>query len=304
MTAVTERLDSPRVLAGTAADIEVSIYQDGGLVDIAASPAPSCVLTNADTGATFVASPTVTEVPAGKLRVTLTAAQTATPVRLRADWTFTVGATAQTVTTYHEITGDVLFTLGEARAFDHGAVANTTTYPDADVLAMRDRIIEAFEEITGVAFGARATRAVLDGLGSTELWLPSMRCLAVSAAAIRERGTATWTALTGSEIADLLLYPNGLLVRESLGSWTYGQRNIRIDYTHGWERVPLEVRRAGLWVLRDHLTGNNLPRNAISQVDELGTFQLSTPGIRGAWFGIPEVDEVLRRYMEKVPGLA
>lgn len=304
MTAVTERLDSPRILAGTAADIEVSVYQDGDLVDIAPSPAPACVLTNADTGETFVASPTVTEVPAGKLRVTLTAAQTATPVRLRADWTFTVGATAQTAATYHEITGDVLFTLAEARAFDHGAVANTTTYPDADVLAMRDRIIEAFEEITGVAFGARATRVVLDGPGGSELWLPTMRCLAVSAAAMRERGTTTWTALTAGELADLLLYSNGLLVRESLGSWTYGQRNIRIDYTHGWERVPLEVRRAGLWVLRDHLTGNNLPRNAISQVDELGTFQLSTPGIRGAWFGIPEVDEVLRRYMEKVPGLA
>ena len=305
MTAVTERRDSPRILAGTAADIEVSVYQDGDLVDIADAPAPTCVLTNADTGATFVSNPTVTEVPTGKLRVSLTAAQTVTPARLRAEWSFTVqGGAAQTLVTFHEIVGDVLFTLSEARAFDHGAVSSEATYPDAAVLAMRDRIAEAFEDITGVAFGTRATRYVCDGDGGIELWLPSMRCQAVSTAAIRERGTVTWTEFTPDELADLLLSANGRLIRETLGIWSYGQRNVRVDYTHGWERVPLEVKRAGLWVLRDHLAGNNLPRNALSQVDELGTFQLATPGQRGAWFGIPEVDEVLRRYSEKVPGLA
>jgi hypothetical protein len=305
MTAVTERLDSPRILAGTAADIEVSVYQDGDLVDIAAAPAPACVLTNADTGATFVASPTVIEPTPGKLRISLTAAQTATPVRLRAEWSFTVeGGQAQVVVTYHEIAGDVLFTLSEARAFDHGALSSETAYPDIAVLTMRDRIAEAFEEITGVAFGTRATRSICDGDGSIALWLPSMRCQAVSAVAIRERGTTTWTSFTPDDLADLLLSPNGRLIRETLGSWSYGQRNIRVDYTHGWERVPLEVKRAALWVLRDHLAGNNLPRNALSQVDELGTFQLATPGQRGAWFGIPEVDEVLRRYSAKLPGIA
>lgn len=301
---VTEALASPRLVAGVAGSIEVTVYGDGEAIDILDAPAPTCALVNADTGATFIESAPVTEVPTGRLRVSLTAAQTATPARLKATWTFSVGdpAVAQTLVTYHEIVGDVPFTLSEARAFDAGALQSSTKYPDADILAMRDRIAEAFEEICGVAFGTRATRETLDGSGRAVVWLAKAKCIAVSAAATRSG--ATWTELTEDELADLQLAPNGRLDRERRGVWPEGRRNVRVDYTHGWERVPLEIRRAALWVLRQHLAGSNLPANAISQVDPLGTFQLSIPGRReNTWFGIPEADEVLSRYGLKLPGI-
>ena len=300
--AVTEGLGSPRLLAGVAGEVSVTVYGDGEAVDIADSPAPSCVLVNADTGAAFVESPVVVEVATGRLVVSLTAAQTATPARVKATWSFTVGAAAQTLVSYHEICGDVLFTLSEARAFDGAALANESKYPDATLLAWRDRIAEEFEDICGVSFGSRATREVLSGSGRTSVWLPRMKCQAVSAAALRSH--TTWTALTSDELADLQLEPNGKLVRDVLGVWPEGVRNVRVDYTHGWERVPLGIRRAGLLVLRQYLPGSNLPANAISQVDSLGTFQLSIPGRReNTWFGIPEADEVLGRYRLRLPGV-
>ena len=76
-------------------------------------------------------------------------------------------------------------------------------------------------------------------------------------------------------------------------------RNIRVDYTHGYQPIPYEVKRAAMWVARNYLTGSNMPRNAISQVDELGTFRLAVPGERGSWFGLPEVDRVLRDYRSR-----
>ncbi len=57
-------------------------------------------------------------------------------------------------------------------------------------------------------------------------------------------------------------------------------------------------------MLRDQLTGSNLPRNAISQSSELGTFSLSVPGLRGSYYGLPQADEVINRYSVRLPGVA
>lgn len=300
MTAI-ERLSSPRIMAGTAAEIWTAVYHDGQPAVIAPTPAPTCQIVDADTGDIVLASPTVA-ISAGRLTVSISPGQAPAPARWRAEWQFTIdGLGSQTLTTYHEVVGDQLFSLSEARTFDHGALSSGTAYSDWAILAMRDRIAEAFESITGVAFGLRASRYILDGDGTSSIWLPASRCHSIRAIATRTHGSKVWQPFTTQQLEAVTVSPHGRLVNE-VGIWPLGIANVRVDLLHGWERVPLEIRRAALWVLRDHLSGSNLPRNAISQVDELGTFQLSTPGVRGAWFGIPEVDEILRRYSERTPG--
>lgn len=304
-TAVTERLDSPRILAGTRGELRLSVSQDGSPVDISDSPAPSVVLTNADTGATITPAADVAEEATGKLVQVLTASETATPQRIKAVWSCSLSEAddvAMTFTTYHEIVGDLLFTIAEARAFDEATLADAEKYPLDDILAARDVIWEAFEDICGARFGTAATRDILDGNGLSTLWLPTQQAQSVTAAATRS--TSTWTALTSDELADLFVSPNGRLVRETLGSWPTGSRNIRVDYQHGHARVPREIRRAALVVLRDQLPGTNLTNRALSQTNEFGTFRIAAPGERGAWFGIPLVDEALRRYARRLPGIA
>lgn len=298
-TPVTERLDSPRILAGTRGELRLTVFQDGETVDLSS---PSVVLTNADTGETITPGTAVAEENTGKLLQVLTAAETATPRRIKAVWTVTAGGNAMTFTTYHEVVGDLLFTLAEARSFDKGALANAEEYPDADILAGRDVIWEQFEDICGVRFGTAATREILDGSGTAGLWLQWREAQAVSASATRS--LATWTALDSDDLADLFISPNGRLIRETRGYWPTGSRNIRVDYTHGYARVPLEIRRAALVVLRDQLPGSNLTNRALSQTNEFGTFRIAAPGERDKWFGIPLVDEALSRYARRLPGIA
>lgn len=297
-TAVTERLDSPRILAGTRGELRVTIYQDGDPVDLSVF---SVVLTNADTAATITPATAVAEESTGKLLQVLSGSETATPQRIKAVWTATAGAQVHTFTTYHEIVGDVLFTIAEARAFDKETLADATVYTQAAILEARDTIWEAFEDICGVRFGTAGTRETLDGNATGIIWLANPQAQSVSAAATRS--TTTWTALTATELADLFLSPNGRLVRETLGSWPSGSRNIRVDYTHGHARVPNEIRRAALVVLRDQLPGTNLTSRALSQSNEFGTFRIAAPGERGKWFGIPLVDEALARYRRTLPGI-
>jgi hypothetical protein len=304
-TVVTERLDSPRILAGTRGELRLTVYQDGTAVDISNSPAPSVVLTNADTGATITPATGVVEEATGKLVQVLSGSETSTPQRIKAVWSLSASETddiPMTFTTYHEIVGDLLFSIPEARAFDKGELANETTFAQADILAMRDQIWEAFEDICGVAFGTRATREIVNGDGQSAIWLSYPQVQAVSA--ISSRSVSTWTAFTADELAAVSVYPNGKLYRESGGYWPDGARNLRIDYTHGWARVPLEIRDAALIVLRDRLPGSNLTNRALSQTNEMGTFRISAPGERGKWFGIPAVDERLARYRRTLPGIA
>lgn len=291
-----ERTGSARILKGTAGVLEITVYSDGTLTD----PTVVSVAVVDDQGNTVTTgAAAATGSSSGKVTATLDDAQTAEVKNLTATWTLTVGANSQTFVTYHEVVGDILFSEAELRAFDGAAVSVAATYTDAAILAMHDLVAEAFEQITGVAFGARFKREVFDGSGDSTLWLNSMQVGSIIGAAIRTAGSTTWTALTAGELADLLVSPNGRVIRDSMGSWTSGNRNIRVDYTYGYQPVPFEVKRAAMWVARNYLTGSNLPRNAISQVDELGTFQLSVPGKGGSWFGIPEVDRVLRDYRDR-----
>jgi hypothetical protein len=301
---VLDRVGSADILRGSAGLLEVVLSLDGVPTDPDASPAPMVTVLDG-AGAVLVAPTPATLVGggSGRLRLALSPAQTAQVHDLTAMWTFTVGGASQSATTRHRVVGDVLFTLGEARAYDGGALANSATYSDAAILAARDRIADAFAEICGVAFGARYAREVLDGDGSESIRVGHQRVRSVLAVAVR--GADGWTPFSPEELTDLLVYPTGLLYRERRGNFPAGRRNIEVQYERGVQPVPAEIRLAALRLLRDQLVKSPLDDRATSQAGEFGTFALATAGRNGSYFGLPLVDEVLHRYgSERLPVVA
>lgn len=294
--AVIERVGAGRILRGAAGSLEITVYSDGTptdptLASVAVVDGQGNVVT---TGAAAIVGSS-----SGRVTASVDDAQTAEVKILTATWTLTVGGNSQTFVTQHEVIGDLLFTEAELRAFDSNAVSSATSYTDNAIQQMHELVRESFEQICHVAFGARFKRDYFDGDGCATLWLRDMQTTSILAAAIRTPASTTWVDLTAGELADLLVYPNGRVIRDSLGYWTAGNRNIRVDYVYGYQPVPWEVRRAAMWIARNYLTGTNIPRNALSQVDELGTFQLAVPGQKGSWFGMPEVDRVLADYQAR-----
>lgn len=237
----------------------------------------------------------------------LTGEYTAPLDRLTAVWTSAAqsGNSPATITQTYEVIGDWLFTIAEARAAHPDLLE--ATYPDATIQAIRERITEWFAEICGVSFVERFRRVVVSGDGTAELLLPeAMRVTALRRAEERTSGTQTWTALSAGDLADVLVEPHGLLVRETIGTWTAGRRNWRIGYEHGWEQVPEPIKHAAIRVLISQVFPSNHSDRALSETNSLGTFRLAAPDARtwGRWFGLPLVDVVLAEYNERVPGMA
>lgn len=290
-----------RILRNTAADIEVTVTDSEG-DPVIFSGTPTVSVVHGETGAAVASDEA--SVNDGTLSFTLTPAMTATVKPLVSTWLGTVAGQEMQWTTYHEVVGDLLFTVPQARAFDKGALSNDERYPAEVISAFRDVVAESFEDVAGIAPGARYRREVLDGGWHSDLWLSKVTCIRVLGIETREQGSKSWTAFTSDELDDVTLKENGWLVRETLGTWPRGAQNVRVEYEYGWQPIPEEIRQAALYLTRDRLAGTDLPRNAIGQVSELGTFTLSTPGMRGSYYGLPQVDEVLRRYSRRLPGVA
>lgn len=294
MTAI-EREGVDQILAGTSSSVSASFTVDGVVTD---PGAVTLTITRLD-GTALVSDAATSGTGATARTYTLGPAQTETLDLLRLEWTGTVGAQVQTVTTYAEIVGDLLFTLKQARAFDIQQLASSGTYPDADILTARARILNAFGEICGVAFVPRLAVDLVDGDWTNTLILSHRFCSTLRMVEQFDEETDTWTAFSAAELADCTLADSGVLKRRTLGSFDGGLRNIRVSYEHGYSRVPLDIQQAALWLLISEMVPSDMPVRALSQTTDLGTFRLATAGERGAWFGIPVVDATLDRYRLK-----
>ncbi|MGE4338201.1 MAG: hypothetical protein AB7E55_19815 [Pigmentiphaga sp.] len=289
-----ERTGDARILAGTPAVVSVQFYQAG----VEADPGTvSVVIARAD-GSVMTPVASVAGEGTDPRTLALSADETTEIDLLTLRWT---SEELGTVVTRAEIVGDRLFTLAQARAFDNGALANTTTYPDAAIEEARTRIEDAFAAICEVSFIPRFEVEVLSGSAQAALLLNRFRIQAVRFVEIREANTNTWTALTESEREWLELESWGGLWRRPTG-WPSGYRNIRVGYVHGHDPMPPEIRRAGLILARYELVSSNLSDRATSFSDESGTYRMATAGLtRGSWFGLPLVDSVLQRHIDRVP---
>jgi hypothetical protein len=298
MTAELEIRDSPRYLAGSLGDLEVTITRDGSLVD--PTSAGSVTVTDEDGNVLSSGAATLVGGSTGQLRYTPTAAVMADVNRLTVTWASVVlGAdTAITITTTAEVVGDMLFTEREARAFDDGAMAVTATYTDDDIRRGHDAVMDEFERILRYPLGRRYYRDVVSGNGRDKLRLNRSGVQAIRAVSKRAAGSQTWTAFTQAQLDDLAVTDWGLVERETLGEWEQGTRNYRISYEAGRE-IPGALRLAGMRVLRHLLVPSSLPDRALYQTNELGQFRLAVAGDDGRWFGIPDVDALLLRMRER-----
>lgn len=283
-----------RILKGTSGVLSVEL-------GVAPTGTTTVTVTKGD-GSLLVDAQSAT-VSGTTLTYTLTPAETAEVENLTATWTATVGGVQQTFVTRAKVVGELLFTLAEARAYDDGVLETATQYPDVAVLAAREGASDSLEEALGRLLGAQYQREVFDGDGSAELDLPGVDVRSVRSVKVREFGSQTWTAFTVSELADVLVEESGLLVRESLGVWPRGRRNVAVEWEAGM-RIPGELKQAGLMLARELLVKSDLSNRAVQQVNELGTVQLAVAGRGGSRYGVPFIDAAVQAYARRVPGVA
>ena len=214
-------------------------------------------------------------------------------------WTDTA---SQSLVDRIEVRGNHLFTEAEARAFHGSELTNATTYPDADIAEARDRIMDEFQQICGVSFVERYERETIPGTGQRALAMEHPKIQSVISATVS--GTAVSTANV------VVLSPYGRRLWRTDGNWSRptssNPLNVTVEYSHGFDVVPGDIKRAALILVRHHLvkdtSGSGLSDRAVSLTDEIGTIRLSQPNARFQRpYGIPFVDTTLMRYSYQVP---
>lgn len=196
-------------------------------------------------------------------------------------------------------------TLAEIRALPN--LADVTKFPDAKLTAARDWFEAAFERYTAVSWVLRTVTETVSGDGGTTLLVSKMFPRTPTAVSLTSGGVAT--AFVAADLADLVVYDHGALVRLSRGTWPAGNRNVSITYQHGpppgyADVPPADVKEAALMAIRDRLL-NPDPNRQFAVSTELGIVRNSTPGPRSP-FGIQFVDEVANApgRFYRIPGLS
>lgn len=115
--------------------------------------------------------------------------------------------------------------------------------------------------------------------------------------------------VTGQDGFALLSHPRVLDVLKvdnvAVNEGPYPDGRIPLDdgdhsvlYRHGWEDTPLPIKRAVLILTRHYLLVDptDFDERATSKSNEIASWTLVTPGVRGAIFPIPEVNQIVRDY--------
>jgi hypothetical protein len=205
-------------------------------------------------------------------------------------WTATsIGGAVVTATDTIEIVGGYLFGIAEAR--NQPPPLNATTYPTATLAAKRLEVEQECERICRQAFVPRFHRETLSGTGTDRLGLKHMMLRRLRSV------TVAGGAWSNPDLTAVPAAENGIARRPAGAVWPEGVGNIVVEYEHGWDSPPEEMRMAGMQRLRSRLslTSSGVPDRAVSwQAGEGGTYRISLPGKQST--GVAEVDAVYERY--------
>lgn len=276
-----------RVQQGRQSEITITFTKAGIATDPTGNTATIEVLRG--DGSTLVAAGTPTSrLTAGVYAFTLTPTHTGLLDRLTLRWTAQLDpAVPQTTPTIVEVAGGLLFDLQSARAM----LNSGSTVTDAAIQEMRVQIEQDLEEAIQCALVPRWERETLDGERDEILIAKWPRITAVRGVSI------AGTALTEDEIADQVAFNGRVLERVTGGAWPQGRGNVVIDYEHGYQLPPGRLARAGRILAQEWLQQGPLTERATTFASaEGGTFALMTAGMRGAMFGIPEVEAAIQLY--------
>jgi hypothetical protein len=194
------------------------------------------------------------------------------------------------MTSHVEVVGGFLFTIDQARATS--PLGNTTQYPTQAIVDARTLAETTLEDLCGVAFVPRYARERVAGTGTNQLLLRP-RVSAVRSV------TIDGTDYTQSQLDALVTDGNGVVYSPN-DRWTAGYGNVTLTYEHGYDRVPPRVSQACLLLAKNWLVKGPLDDRMTSMSTDDGTFSLLTPGIRGSYVGIPEVDAVINEFSLRV----
>jgi hypothetical protein len=272
-----------RIVQGLSATLSHTFYVDGVATD--PSPATATVTITRDDGTAVVTAQAATRTAAGVFTYTLTPTHTALLDILTVGWTATFGGQPQTFTDVVEVAGGVLFTIAQARALK--PLQSTTDFPTAAIVEARTMIETALEDACGVAFVPRYAKGTFNGTGRSTMLLPprvrAIRSTTVDGVAVSAPYLATMRMLSTGE----LYYPS---------FWTSGFANYELAYEWGYDFPPPRVSQAALTWAKAWLVKGPVDERWTSMTSEDGTYALSTPGMRGANSGLPEVDQTIHEY--------
>lgn len=288
------------ILKGTGATIRALVYVDGTLTALS----DLGTVTVVDEDGNEIATGAGGDGGTGVVTFPLTPTHTANVNKLTITWAGLqiAGGDEFSIVTRDEVVGELLFSEAEARAWQEGAMANTTAYTDAMISAHRDGIHDAFEQILGYPLGHRYRRETLDGEGAAKLRLDGRDLRTIRSVKLRDRGSTTWTALTAGELSLVTHRRWGLIEREDGGVFPEGGQNVRVAYEAGRD-IPYELRREALRVLRQQLVPDGASDRTLFTTNQNGQVRYAVADSdRGRWFGIPQTDAVLSRLRE--PGIA
>ncbi len=203
-----------------------------------------------------------------------------------------------------------IFTAIEARAHDKG-VLQSTLYSDTQIVTAEAAIRAKFERIIGVALTPTTYTEYYDGDGTDTLYLAHHQPWAsatpspVTLTSVTVIATDdTETAFTATELSDVVKYPHKLVRRS--GTFTSGERNIKIVYSAGYSTCPDDIKAAALIACVQQLVPTSVPSSVIDGAEGGINWSRVKDPERGRWYGNEAIDAVLRehRMLETLPGIA
>lgn len=258
---------------------------------------PTCTVTRAD-GTSLTAAVVTAAAGDGVYTAAITTTHTSQLDRLALVWSGTAGSLAQVYTTELEVAGGWYVTLPEVRATRD--LSDETKYPIADIREKRDEFERIAEDHCGQAFVPRYERETLRGDGTSHLLLKWPNLLSVVSVTVDD--VAQTAADFELDDALGLVWTDGSTFTRPTGSGN----NVVVEYTHGLNVCPPDMKTACLTFLRSRLThvvaGIPGPQ-ATEAVDGGRLMTFATQGTDQPT-GIPSVDEVLNRRNVRIPGVA
>lgn len=190
-----------------------------------------------------------------------------------------------------EIVGGFMFEIADLR--DQDRTFTLDKYPSPVLREVRSWVEDVIEgpRAANVAFVPRSARITIDGSGTHTLPLPNLDVREVYAV------TVNGTAWTEAELAQITP-ADGLLFLEWGKIWPGGKRNITLHYSHGLDRPPGAITRAGLMLAREYLVKSDVPGRATATSIGDQLFRLTIAGRDGVT-GIPDVDAAIDQFGRK-----
>jgi hypothetical protein len=277
-----------RIMVGRSATLTHTFYVDGTATN--PSPDSATVTITRDDGTVVASADATVDTGTGTVSYTLTPADVPDLDLLRVEWVATFAGEAQTFTDVVEVVGGFLFSIGQARVVK--PLDNATLYPLTAITETRTLVEQALEDACGVAFVPRYGREVFDGAGLVTLLAHQPRVTALRSVTLDgiSVGSTALATIRGN-VLGRLYYPD---------TWLTGYGNYDIAYEHGYEQPPLRITQAALLLAKNWLVKGPIDDRTTAFSTEDGTYSLATPGMRGASFGIPEVDAAVQEYSLRV----